>query len=948
MEAIKFASFNVNGINRPCKRCTIFDKIRSLNAHIALIQETHSAEPSAHIWETEWGGKCLFNHGLPGSRGVAILFSRSFSPRIIKQDQDEQGRILVVDLEVGDEIYTVASLYAPTQDKPAQQAGMDNLEALLDSMTADNIILGGDFNCILDPLLDRNSTTALPSSAAAHRGRIHTLMEERLLCNVMRVRNQNKRLYTFRRNNYASRLDFFLVSARLSEAASLLKTLEGLHSDHLLITFQLRFAPARRGQGFWRFDTSLLAEEDFLKAMRSFLTDWSPPQELSNPNTKWEWLKMQIGDFTRKYVKEKKSRDKLFLADLQAELEALYALVDRGIWIQPEHLESIKREITELDNKKANKAMLRARCKWARLGEKPSSYFLNLEKRVSKNKLLSTVLLEDGSTTSNPDLVLDHCKEFYQNLYYENAQNLTPVEEIENSVPDLDLPCLTDEESLLLDAPFTQEELKVALTKLNPNKCPGTDGLPPEFYTHFWDLLAPHLYQSLLFSVEEGALSSEQRRGIITLIPKKDVDRRLVSNWRPITLLNTDYKVLTKAAAIRLQRVMAKLIHPNQTGFMPGRFIGDNIRAVKDATQIFQVENRGGMVVSIDFSKAFDSVRWDFLFRTLEWFGFGPNFVDLIKMLFNNIESCVTNGGTSSGFFRPQRGIRQGCCISPFLFLLVVEVMAVMIRSSRDIQGIQLHMNTIKIVQFADDSTFLLKDESSLKTLIEIIKEFTGWSGLTLNKSKSSNLIPGRNESCSHQMESIPVVNRVKILGIWIFRDDSSQNNMAWNFGPLLNKIKSACETWGHRSLSLKGKVTVINSRLISLLQYPCASITTPPQVFSEYRKIVSNFIWNGRKAKIAYKTLILPIAKGGLNLMDLETRVQSNLLQWPKRFVSAPDSNSAITLAHFLHTTSIVDFLSYNLPGIPEGVKPMPFYSQMFKLWMQVHGTDPSNESEV
>lgn len=302
-----------------------------------------------------------------------------------------------------------------------------------------------------------------------------------------------------------------------------------------------------------------------------------------------------------------------------------------------------------------------------RCGEKPTSYFLNLEKWSNKNKLLTTIMRDDGNLVSDPESVLSHCKDFYQILYSENPDDLLPMEDIDDLIDNVDLPSLSDTERVFMESAFTQEEFKLALDHLNKNRCPGSDGLPPEFYFYFWEHLAPYLFDSLSFSIAEGSLSSEQKRGIITLIPKKDVDRRLVSNWRPITLLNTDYKVLTKAIAIRLQKYLGKLIHQNQTGFMPGRFIGDNIRAIQDVAHIFRIHNRDGMIVSIDFSKAFDTVRWHFLFRVLKAFGFGPNFVDLIKTLFSGVESCITNGGTTSGFFKPQRGIRQGCCVSIFI-----------------------------------------------------------------------------------------------------------------------------------------------------------------------------------------------------------------------------------------------------------------------------------------
>lgn len=113
MEALNFASFNVNGINLPNKRKIIFDKVRKSIAHIAFLQETHSSKVTSSTWAVEWGGKILFNHGLPGSRGVAILLGRTFSQKILNEKRDEHGRILVVDLEAEGAIYSIASLYAP-------------------------------------------------------------------------------------------------------------------------------------------------------------------------------------------------------------------------------------------------------------------------------------------------------------------------------------------------------------------------------------------------------------------------------------------------------------------------------------------------------------------------------------------------------------------------------------------------------------------------------------------------------------------------------------------------------------------------------------------------------------------------------------------------------------------------------------------------------------------
>lgn len=118
-----------------------------------------------------------------------------------------------------------------------------------------------------------------------------------------------------------------------------------------------------------------------------------------------------------------------------------------------------------------------------------------------------------------------------------------------------------------------------------------------------------------------------------------------------------------------------------------------------------------------------------------------------------------------------------------------------------------------------------------------------------------------------------------KILGIWFFTNNSETEQYNWNFRLQLLRIRSVCDSWAHRNISIKGKVTIVNSLLVLLLQYPCSSIFTPSMVYKEYKRLVTNFIWKGKRPKVAYDTLTLPINQGGLNLMDLEVRVKVALL---------------------------------------------------------------------
>lgn len=182
MQDLQFSSFNVNGLNGQTKRRSVFSLLRKVASDINLIQESHSSDTVASIWRNEWGGMAFFNHSLSNSRGVAILFARDFKPQVVKQFRDDFGRILLLDIKVDGEVLTLGSVYAPTQDKPHDQAEfMSSLEAALETMAWVNILIAGDLNCILDPVLDKSTSVQAPVSTDEHRSRLRSFMEENSL-----------------------------------------------------------------------------------------------------------------------------------------------------------------------------------------------------------------------------------------------------------------------------------------------------------------------------------------------------------------------------------------------------------------------------------------------------------------------------------------------------------------------------------------------------------------------------------------------------------------------------------------------------------------------------------------------------------------------------------------------------------------------------------------------
>ena len=187
------------------------------------------------------------------------------------------------------------------------------------------------------------------------------------------------------------------------------------------------------------------------------------------------------------------------------------------------------------------------------------------------------------------------------------------------------------------------------------NKSPGNDGLSKEFYICFFNEIHSYLLQALNMSFREGQLSSSQRQAVIVLIKKKDKDKRFLKNWRPISLINVDAKIASKAIALRIKKVIGNLVHCDQTAYEYKRNIGESVRLINDIMEYMDENDLEAILFSADFEKAFDSIEYSFIISILRAFGFDPDFIQWVKTFFKNVERCVMNNGRSTGYSPSKR-----------------------------------------------------------------------------------------------------------------------------------------------------------------------------------------------------------------------------------------------------------------------------------------------------
>jgi hypothetical protein len=582
-----------------------------------------------------------------------------------------------------------------------------------------------------------------------------------------------------------------------------------------------------------------------------------------------------------------------------------------------------------------------------RKGKKNSKYFLSLEKKNYMNKVISNLDV-NGVIIDNPVGISQAQADFYNKLYSEklNETSDSYKSSLEQFLINNNMPKLSDEQKHKCEEQINETEILTAIKHLANGKTPGSDGLPADFYKFFWLDIKQFLYDSIQYAMLHGELSIEQKRGIITLLPKKGKNRLFLKNWRPISLLNTDYKIIAKILATRLQEVLPSLINLDQSGYLKKRFIGQNIRILEDVSFFAKENNLPGILLSIDFEKAFDSLNWNFLFKTLKHVNFGDNFINYVKTMYNNIQSTVLNNGNTGTYFNLERGVRQGCPLSAYLFITCLETLANKIRNDKSINGINIDNREIKISLLADDITLILADILSVKKSLTVLQAFSKCAGLNINVEKTQAKYIGPLTTCDHFPHGLSWIKTpIETLGIFI--TDSEEANYKCNFKQRILNLKTVLNIWKQRHLSLKGKITILNNLALSPLIYVSSVVHTPKNAIAEINNIVQNYIWDNSTAKISQKTLIQSIEKGGLKLCHFETKVKALQVSWVKRLLSEKTATWKILPQFFYGETNLDKTFQSKTSKFRNKSIPV-FYKSIYDNFSKYFQRDPENLTQI
>ena len=460
---------------------------------------------------------------------------------------DKNGRINVDAVEIGSEQYTCINVYAPTNENEKVLFFNELSAMMMTKLNRKNIILAGDFNVTLEKE-DKKFGNYTPSNSAET---LKQLLQTHHLVDIWRHRHPNKKMYTWSRNHpkIMCRLDYFFISHDKADFCSKSKIVESIKSDHKLIYLEIDQIHKNkpRGRGFYKFNNSLLEDKHFRNLIINLIADKAEElDDIEDKRTMWDYLKFEIQNLSIEYsIKKAKARRKLE-NEILDKCESLYSkLCDLGLNQEEEQAYAEYKCILEdLNHYKEKGAYIRSRTEFIEQNEKSNKFFYNKERESFEKKTVDKLNIE-GNIVSDEKEILSQLKLYYFNLYGSTNPQLQTVE-FENMLNVEGLQTLDEENKEYCEGVITYNECVKALQRMQNGKSPGCDGLTVDFYKTFWPVIGHILVEVLNSSFQKRELSQSQRTAVIILLQKKGKDSKLIKNWRPVSLTNVDYKILTK------------------------------------------------------------------------------------------------------------------------------------------------------------------------------------------------------------------------------------------------------------------------------------------------------------------------------------------------------------------------------------------------------------------
>ena len=866
MELQTFISWNLRGANSASSKHLVRNLVLSLKPSILCLQETKCGS---------WSDRSISSLGFSANPGWIETPSQGQSGGLLTVWEEKflslcsfktaSNWILIRGVcKLDNRCLVIINVYAP-QISDHKQEVWAAIQDEIASAQVPYVLLMGDFNSVRKKSERLNTAFNKVDSL-----RFNNFIENSGLYEVY-IRNST---YTwFGPAQKCSQLDRVLISQEMLALGNWSTLAHDRYtSDHKPLS--LSTASEDWGPKPYKFFNYLLQEKELVETLRH---TWGEGRS-ANLVSKFRAIRGAARSWAASHFGNLDDRLQQ-LAKQQSEL-------DEGNGVGLNRI-GIKEEMDKLLHIKVSILCQKSRQNWELNAERNTRFFNRaLIRRQHSNKISSIVL--NGTALFTPSEI----KKVFHSYFEHILQEPSSLKVFHLSADLLLHLTKTQQQDLVKE--FSMEEIFEALQATDGSKAPGPDGINAGVLRSLWPAIKEDVLQFFSDFHSTSFVPKGYNASFIALVPKID-NPTLPSHFRPISLMNSVMKLLSKVLARRLKYVMHFLVSPVQSAFIQGRQISDSIIVANEVIFALQKKKSRGMVLKIDFEKAFDKIRWEFVFEVLRNMGFDCKWVDWITSIFNSSTISVLVNGATTDEFTPSRGLRQGDPLSPLIFNLVGEVLSKLLDRALEhkiIEGVSLPNvhRPISHLQFADDVIlFLSQDVNSIMGVKRVLQCFQIISGLKINFSKSSLYCFDKSAKEVEEWASFlgcevgkgPLKYLGAVLG-------ASPSSLAY-WDPLLRKVQMKAKSIDPSTLSIAGRTVVLKSMIDSIPSYWFSLFKIPAAIVNKLERIRRHFLWGGKTCSDAKRVLhylswnrvCAPKEYGGLGLASLRQKNQALMARW-------------------------------------------------------------------
>ena len=976
--ALRLLTLNVNGLRDSSKRRALFLALLHGPWDVILLQETHHSSPEEAVaWAQEgagpgmpWVGHHSWAHGTSRSSGVAVLCRPHIVGPVTTDYACPSGTLLRIGFEHRAARYAVVCVYAPSvpQARPAFYSA--SLPAALPSpsdleASGAHLLVAGDFNCI-ESAADQlgGNTAAYACRFQGFRDGLQPVQHRYGLVDAWRRLHPAGCGATHRASNAhgssAARLDRWLAPATLLAHVERCDVVFGLPGDHYGVALHLSPpGSVLEGPGVWSLPLPLLQDAAFIRWFRAQLPAFFTDRPLSSATTRaarWDQLKAFARDAATRYAALRAREQRTRLQRLRRRLRAAVQAAEASGGGDASALASWEAADRQLRDHYARRAAVVAQYAgvlWEDCGEQCTAWF----HRLGQERRQATVVAQLGTPAGVASLdshggrraAAAAAEAFVsadaaEGLVRPGATDAAAQQQLLGSID-----CVLSAEQRAhcdgahADGTITAAELATALQACARSKRPGSDGLPYEFYATFWDDLGEELAAVVNeVYLEGGLLTDSQRTGIIVLLYKgKGLPRTALDSYRPITLLNADYKLVAKALTLRWGASMAAVLDGTQTAFLPGRWVGDNILCHLEEIDYLEVTKEPGVIIFLDFAKAYDRLDRDWLFRCMERLGFGGRAMRWARLLADGTQARVLVNGYPTAAFPMRSGVPQGSPLSPLLYDIAAQPLA---SHMRQLQAAGV-LHPIRLPdgspappthQHADDTTIHVATLDDVVPALERgVEAFCRASNARLNLAKTKGLLLGsergrRPPDGLHTPSGVRFAASTEVvrhLGIQLGVGEAAAAARQAKFAAIAAGLRQRVQHWSAQRLSFAGRLHVAKQTMASMLYFHAGFSSPSPSVLTSIICTLRSFVVGGGGGLHPRLDIAaLPFHLGGIGYPDVLTMFRGLQAKVMQRLLMPPVHpwqafmrqwflrDGAWRAAHPAVPTRLVDHLGYGV----------------------------------